>query len=272
MSRVDVFVTCYNYGRYLRQCATSVLDQSHRDLRLILVDDASEDDTPGVSAEIAAADARVEVVRHSANLGHIATYNRCIDQARSALMLLLSADDFLLPGALDRASRAFDRDPVLGLVFGACPAWSEGDPMPAAAADDGSPVPLTPAKFVPRLAAGNVVATATAVVRTEVQQRLGHYRPELPHAGDLEMWLRFALQSRIAYLQQAQAVYRRHDRNMSLAYDTRADLDQRMASFRLHYDGIERGLAGGTEIAARIRRWFEMKARELDVPQVEPVA
>ena len=74
MSRVDVIVPCYNYGRFLRECVESVLGQPV-DVRVLIIDDASTDDTPEVAAALAAEDARVEFRRHAVNRGHIATYN-----------------------------------------------------------------------------------------------------------------------------------------------------------------------------------------------------
>ena len=49
MSRVDVIVPCYNYGRFLRECVESVLSQPV-DVRVLIIDDASTDDTPQVAA------------------------------------------------------------------------------------------------------------------------------------------------------------------------------------------------------------------------------
>ena len=64
-----------------------------------VIDDASPDDTPVVAAELVAADARVAYRRHERNLRHIATYNEGIDWISAKYYLLLSADDYLLPGA-----------------------------------------------------------------------------------------------------------------------------------------------------------------------------
>jgi glycosyltransferase involved in cell wall biosynthesis len=68
------------------------------------LDDASPDNASEVGAEVAREDSRVTLVRHHVNKGHIATYNEGIDWVSADYMLLLSADDYLLPGALDRAA------------------------------------------------------------------------------------------------------------------------------------------------------------------------
>lgn len=61
---------------------------------------------------------------------------------------------------------------------------------------------------------GNFVSTPTAVVRTRLQKEIGGYRADLPHTGDLEMWLRFAVHAPVGVLDCDQAVYRVHGQNM----------------------------------------------------------
>jgi glycosyltransferase involved in cell wall biosynthesis len=52
MSTVDIIIPCYNYAHYLRACVNSVLSQSGVDVRVIVIDDASSDDTTQVSLNL----------------------------------------------------------------------------------------------------------------------------------------------------------------------------------------------------------------------------
>ena len=62
MSRVDVVIPCYNYGRFLAGCVAGVLDdQPGVDVRVLIIDDASQDDSAEVAQKLAAADDRIEV-------------------------------------------------------------------------------------------------------------------------------------------------------------------------------------------------------------------
>jgi glycosyltransferase involved in cell wall biosynthesis len=260
MSSVDVIVPCYNYGRFLRDCVESVLKQSHADLRVVIIDDASTDDTPAVCATLAAQDSRVEVVRHPVNLGHIATYNEGIALAIGDCLLLLSADDLLLPGALARAVAVFDGRPDIGLVYGDMLMYRSGDMLPLAT--DRPAVVQYPdsASLIVTLAKHNIIGCPTVLVRTSLQKTLGGYRRELPHAGDLEMWLRFAVHSKVAYIPTQQTAYRRHDANMSLAYDRVADFRQCLLAFELNYHRIRTHLPHGTVVEMRARRAFARRA------------
>jgi glycosyltransferase involved in cell wall biosynthesis len=225
MVDVDVIVPCYNYARFLEQCVRSVLhNQEVPSLRVLIIDDASSDDTSQVAQSLASRDSRITFRRHQTNHGHISTYNEGIEWASAKYMLLLSADDYLMPGALLRASSLMEAHPEVGFTFGNVLELRE----------DGSIVPTrsvikTVADTDKRIlrghelieltgAEGNQVTTCSAVVRTEVQKSVGLYRKELPHAGDVEMWLRFAAHSSVGFIFDYQGIYRRHSSSMSAAY------------------------------------------------------
>src|SRR5579859_8195239 len=106
MSSVSVVIPCYKYGHYLEECVASVLDdQEGVDVRVLVIDDASPDDSAEVARKIAAREPRVEVLVHTVNRGNVATFNEGLfEWADGDYSLLLSADDRLTPGALRRAS------------------------------------------------------------------------------------------------------------------------------------------------------------------------
>lgn len=99
MSSVDVVIPCYNYARYLPQCVESVLNQQGVEVRALIIDDCSQDDSEIVGRRLAEQDSRVEYRRHSINQGHIATYNDgLLNWAEAEYSLLLSSDDVLTLG------------------------------------------------------------------------------------------------------------------------------------------------------------------------------
>lgn len=235
MSSVDVIVPCYRYGRFLRGCVESVLAQSGVDVRVLIMDDASPDNTSEIAAELAREDSRVAVIRHATNQGHINTYNEGIEWVSADYMLLLSADDYLLPGALSLSANLMDAQSEVGFTFGKVVELDDREASGPAAVpcDDTNKTRyrvVAGMEFIELGGSTNIVKTPTAVVRTALQKRLGGYRPELPHSGDMEMWFRFAAHASVGILEEYQAVYRRHSANMTLAYLTQGwlpDLQQR---------------------------------------------
>lgn len=244
MSSVDVIVPCYQYGHFLGDCVGSVLSQEGVEVRVLIIDDASQDNSKEVGESLALQDSRVQYVRHAWNCGHIRTFNEGIAWSASRYLMLLSADDFLLPGALGRAAALMDAHPEVGFSFGSAlymyPDGSRKEVVPPVAKALFADVSvLSGRRFIQCARARNMIATPTVVVRTEVQKRLGGYRVELPHSGDMEMWLRFAACSAVGFVKTPQAVYRRHDGNMSTRYaadNLLPDVRQRRAALDCFFE------------------------------------
>src|SRR4051794_17612091 len=116
-------------------------------------------------------------------------------------MLLLSADDYLLPGALQRATALMQGHPEVGFTFGNVIELSDRERPSKTnnAAHDANMLVLDGLDFIELSAVNNQVATCSAVVRTKLQKSLGGYRRDLPHAGDMEMWLRFAAHGSVGF-------------------------------------------------------------------------
>jgi GT2 family glycosyltransferase len=240
MAKIDIIIPCYNYGRFLERCVQSVLDQKVSELRILIIDDASTDDSLAVARRIAATDARIVVIAHEQNKGHIATYNEgLLDWADSEYSLLLSADDVLTPGALDRAVAVLDAHPSVGLLYGHAVDWHDDRPMPSVRSRSAG-VKIWHGKTWLRIVcqrAHCLVSTPTAVVRTSVQQAIGGYRSDLPHTADVEMWMRFAVHSDIAYIRRVdQAYYRIHSKNMTVQRVSIIDLQQRRAAYQAIFE------------------------------------
>lgn len=242
MAKVDIVVPCYRYGCFLPECIDSILSQSLHDFRVLIIDDASPDDSAEVARRLGRSDPRVEVIVHPVNRGHIATYNEGIEWASSPYFLSLSADDFLAPGALQRAADIMDARPDVVLTYGACIEIHSGEPVPVPQTPPGGdaftvrPGPEFIAETCDTIR--NNVPTPTAIVRTSVQKAIGGYIPALYHSGDMEMWMRFAAHGSVAVTPAVQAFYRLHGNNMSTGVYKKVleDYLQRQAAFDTFFD------------------------------------
>ncbi|HXQ20492.1 MAG TPA: glycosyltransferase family 2 protein [Candidatus Acidoferrales bacterium] len=216
-SRVSVVIPCYNYGRYLRECVGTVVEQTGVEVRVLIVDDGSTDDSASVASELAAGDPRIELRRHAVNHGHIATYNEGLQWATEPYALLLSADDLLTPGALQRACALLDAHPDVGFVYGRPLVFRDDRHRPQPANGPGRwTIRRGRDWFAARChTAENCVRSAEVVVRSRLLRQLGGYRDELPHTADLEMWMRLALYADVGYIIDShQAYYRDHVASM----------------------------------------------------------
>lgn len=214
---VTVVIPCYNYGRFLRDAVESATSQEGVDVQVIIVNDASPDDTATIADELAAADHRVEVIHNEANLGHVRTFNRGLELAKGEFLVRLDADDLLTPGCLSRAVALFDAEPSLGLVYG----------HPRHFTTDEPPAPRTRAVtwtvwdgrdwLRERCRRGvNCITTPEAMLRMSVVDRLGPLDTRLRFAQDMEMWCRVATVADVGRVNGVdQALHRDHLASMS---------------------------------------------------------
>ncbi len=264
MSRVDVIIPCYKYAHYLRQCVESVLSQSHKDLRLLVIDDASPDDTPQVAQELVAQDQRVAYLRHEANRGHIATYNEGLEWAAGDYVLLLSADDLLTKGVLERGVTLLDDNASTGFIHGRQIRFDGDRPLPPCRTVSDYSWQVHPGReFLATCCetGENPVATPTAIVRNTLLRQLGGYRHDLPHTADMELWMRLAARAPVGWLETHQAYKRMHAANMQLQYQAALDeLRHRRAAFSAVFEGGALGLAEKDHLRATAWRRLGISA------------
>jgi glycosyltransferase involved in cell wall biosynthesis len=113
---VSVIIPSYNRGYCIAACLRSVLEQGFSDFEIIVVDDASGDDT---QAQVAAvADARIRYLAHPTNRGGAVARNTGINVARGEFIAFLDSDDSWLPGKLEKQISALrELGPDWGLSY-----------------------------------------------------------------------------------------------------------------------------------------------------------
>ncbi len=92
MDLISVIVPVYNVGEYLCECVDSILSQTYQNLEIILVDDGSTDNCPGLCDEYALKDRRISVV-HQVNQGLSAARNRGYEVSSGKYIAFVDADD-----------------------------------------------------------------------------------------------------------------------------------------------------------------------------------
>jgi len=238
-ARVSVVVPCYRYAGVLEGCIESVLAQEGVDVRVLIVDDCSPDDTPEVARRLTCTDERVEYRRHADNVGLIGTANEGIEWADGDYFVLLSADDLLVPGSLRRATSVMEDNPAVGMVYGRTLYAHTGQPLPVPTERWSSTRIWRGEDWIRTRCRStyNCISSPEVVVRTAVQKSVGGYDLACYHSSDLNMWLRVAAVSDIAFVGAVQAIYRIHADSMLRSDDgPMVDLQQRWLAFDRFFD------------------------------------
>jgi glycosyltransferase involved in cell wall biosynthesis len=208
MPRVSVCIPTYNSARHLPEAVESVLRQEFEDYELIIVDNASSDETPEICSSYD--DPRLRYVRYEKLVGQGGNWNRCLSQATGEYVALLHADDRYLPRFLTERVETLDQNPSVGLAFGAVTVIDE------AGAEIGRKAFREEASFWPsphfykELLLGCVVSPVSPVVRRYCYETIGGFREDRKWGIDCEMWLRIAAKFAVSYSPVTLAGYRIH--------------------------------------------------------------
>ncbi|MGX9429211.1 MULTISPECIES: glycosyltransferase family A protein [Bradyrhizobium] len=112
---VTVVMCVYNAGEYLRPSLLSIIDQTYKNLDILIIDDGSTDGCFN-SVQDLLADQRVRVL-HQANSTKPVAVNRALDQIRGEFYAIQDADDISHPTRIERQVRALLNKPHLAAVF-----------------------------------------------------------------------------------------------------------------------------------------------------------
>jgi glycosyltransferase involved in cell wall biosynthesis len=265
--RVSVIVPCYNYGHYLPDAVGSALDQPDIDVDVLIIDDASPDGSGEVAEAMAAVDPRVRAIRHTANRGHIETYNEGFAAIDGDYVVLLSADDLLTRGALTRAATLLEAQPSIGFVYGYPVTFVDQPPPIERVAVRSWTLWTGPEWIAGRAKRGrNCIFSPEVVMRTSVQHAIGDYRLDMPHIGDFEMWLRAASVADVGRVNgPVHAFYRVHAENMHrTTYKGQlTDLYARRDAFAAVFEGRGATLPNAARLDAQARRALAVEALRL---------
>ena len=97
------------------------------------------------------------------------------------------------------------------------------------------------------------------MIRTALQHEVGGYLPELPHTGDLEMYLRCAARMAVGRLDVDQGLYRKHGTNMSRGFEHLRDYAQRADAFAIAAANCRSRLPDHEELLRQVKRTMAME-------------
>ena len=115
--KLSVIVPVYNVERYIRKCLDSLVNQTYKNLEIILVDDGSPDNSGAICDEYASRDSRVRVV-HKENGGLCNARNTGLEMASGDFLCFVDDDDWLELNAYEELLAKFDEHDVDAVFFG----------------------------------------------------------------------------------------------------------------------------------------------------------
>ncbi len=212
---VTVLIPSYNPGRYLEDALASVFAQTYPHWTVILVDDASTDDSLAQAAPLLASP-KVKLVRHAENLGQSKALNTGLALVETPYVVQLDADDWFVPETLGMLVEAMaSQPPTVGVVAGNFRTVVEGPVGGIVRSHVRTGRPFK--NRYEYLAAGTTICPR--FYRTEALRRIGGWPTDDPYEGrhmeDLLVLYRLIEEHTFAWVDRVLYVHRRHAANNS---------------------------------------------------------
>jgi glycosyltransferase involved in cell wall biosynthesis len=196
---VSLCIPTYKRARFLGRTIESALGQTLGDLELIVVDDASPDDTPDVVGRFR--DARLRYIRNERNAGVPHNYNRVFSMARGKYVVLLEDHDILDRRYLERTVELLEQNPGLAFAFTAIDTIDQNDaPVARYVADL---VEIIPGRHLLRLLLLRTTcpfSITTVIRRSLLSETDPPFDPRYEWYADINLWMRLAALGDVGYV------------------------------------------------------------------------
>ncbi|SKB54605.1 glycosyltransferase [Dyadobacter psychrophilus] len=203
---VTVILTAYNQEKYVGETLKSVFDQTYTNLELIVIDNASTDDSILVIEAFKNASRNFLFIKNRRNSGLCAAFNHGLSIARGKYVIDLSGDDLLMPDRIEKQVEAFELlAEDFAVVFSNAkyisPAGKELDDHYTVDPNGSAIRPVPSGDVYKNVLERYFICTPTMMMRTSTMLELGGYDETLTFE-DFDFWVRSAAKYKYFYLDE----------------------------------------------------------------------
>lgn len=201
---ISVIMPTYNMSQYVKEAIDSILNQTFRNFELIVVNDASTDQSQDIIDSYS--NQKLVLVKNEHNLGNYPARNRALLIAKGKYICVMDADDIAYPNRLEIQFKYMEKhSDVL-----AC-----GSQSTYIGSNLSLPKPLNYEDIKLQLLDNNRFIHSSLIIRTDIMKELGGYNEEYIYSSDYDLICRIALRGKIVNLPDVLMQYRIHKSQIS---------------------------------------------------------
>jgi glycosyltransferase involved in cell wall biosynthesis len=218
---VSICIPTYNGGRFIDAALASAAAQDYPNVEVVVVDDASRDET--LERLHSWRGGHLRLVVHRTNRGHNATWSETVERARGKYLKFLHQDDELRPDCVSRMVGALEKSPGAGLAFSRRKLRFEGVPAEGQAewirrngrleAEFRRLKPVNRGMdlfrewFESGFGANWIGEPSVVMVRRNCLERVGGFATHIRQATDVDLWMRIAARFDVCYIDDELATF-----------------------------------------------------------------
>jgi glycosyltransferase involved in cell wall biosynthesis len=214
--RVYVGIPAYNAARFLREAIDSVLHQTEVNLRCVVFDDRSSDETQAVCSGVR--DERFKYLSNHKKLFLAGNFNRVLKESSAEYIYIMHADDVMLPENIECKADELDAEPDSAFVAStAIDIDAEGRSL-TSPADIDTVERFQSGSLFETLLRSNFIIAPSVMIRKSSLRTVGYFDERLSTTCDYNFWLRLGYYFQGSVLHRPLIKYRIHESNDSLPY------------------------------------------------------
>lgn len=193
---VTIICLCYNHAEFVEEALNSVINQSYRNIELIIADDCSTDGSKQVILSWLKKYPEILFIANEHNLGNTKTFNKALKHAKGDYIIDLATDDIILPETVEKQLNGFENSSFdnLGVVYGNTE-WITNNKKHIryfmTVDENKKRIQQQPVGniYIGLLNGNNNVGSVASMVKKEVFDRLNGYDENLVYE-DYDFWIR----------------------------------------------------------------------------------
>lgn len=227
MPLITVICLCYNHARFVVEAIESVLNQSYKKIQVIVIDDASTDNSAEIIHGIVKDQADILFIPLSENVGNCKAFNTALKEAKGDFIIDFATDDVMLPDRLEKQVNLFQAlDESYGVVFtDAMYIDDKGEFLSnhnESLRSKGLMVDVPQGDVYRDVLTRYFISSPTMMIKREVFDRLNGYDENLSYE-DYDFWVRSARYYKYGFLDQRLTKVRKSEKSMSTGWYKKGD-------------------------------------------------
>ncbi len=199
---VSICIPTYNRATIITKAIDSALSQTYKNIEVIVVDNASTDNTEEIV--LGYDDPRLRYVRNSENLGLFGNFNRCIELYKGEFLHILHSDDYIDSDFTEKCVDFFKKNQDVWLTSSSSRVISSEKAVETKVFD-GDTVLRSPDGFKRILSERCYISCPSVMVRRGLYEDkdIGKFSLEYPYSGDYYQWLKVTRKYNVGYVSDA---------------------------------------------------------------------
>jgi GT2 family glycosyltransferase len=212
---VSICIPTYNRAGMIGKAIESALGQTYRNIEVIVVDNASTDNTADIVAGYS--DERLRYVKNERNLGLFGNFNRCIELASGKYLHILHSDDYIDPRFTETCLAFFRQHPSVVMTSTNASVIRNGQEEECLFSPTDIVYPA-PSGFRRLLAERSYINCPSVMVLRDIYGETGPFSMEYPYSSDFYQWLRIARKHDLGFVSGARVYYMEGEHSESFRF------------------------------------------------------